>query len=251
MIHAARIDRLVRAERFEQLLDEVLANGRALPMQARAMLTQPGADRLAAMGLALQRVVELSYLPTPSTINLAQRLLSELAPMGLAGGSGGTGGTADSMAAAVNEADSGARTAATRADACGHRIAGLIALVGLEDVVHQAQSCGVELPPGMEAGVARVRERIAYGLFEAAAITACREPARRGLVGSDLESAMTVWQLAPRPALAAAIAHAVDLPVVQRAIQRHGVWKNRDCSQVLALAGEVVTPGAAHQRSAA
>ncbi len=76
MLNQFRIARLVQAEEFDRLLNEVLMNARPVPLSARLRLSEPGAALASsALGLALRRVTELSWRPEPPAAELAERLL--------------------------------------------------------------------------------------------------------------------------------------------------------------------------------
>ena len=72
MLNASRIERWFRAGQFDQMLDGLSRNGGMLPLGLRVRLSdQPDA----VVGLALRRVVELAWGPTPIAEQLAGWLL--------------------------------------------------------------------------------------------------------------------------------------------------------------------------------
>lgn len=75
MISLHQIERLVEQEAYGRLVRRVLANGRCADSAVLTSLREPGVLRPAALGLALQRVCELSYEPSPTAIRLARLLL--------------------------------------------------------------------------------------------------------------------------------------------------------------------------------
>jgi hypothetical protein len=75
MISQHQIVRLIEAREYRQLTDRILANGRCRSPLARRTLMQPDAAQVAAIGLAIQRVCEMSYRPDASAAGLVHRLL--------------------------------------------------------------------------------------------------------------------------------------------------------------------------------
>ncbi len=75
MLTLTRLERLALTNQHDRLLQEVLRNGRPLPLAARVRLSQPQALAPAAIGFALQRALELRHRPGPVARNLAARLL--------------------------------------------------------------------------------------------------------------------------------------------------------------------------------
>ena len=245
VIHASRIDRLVRAGRFEQLLDEVLTNGRRLPIAARAMLLEGGESESrelaesgscvsgevslgvleqASMGLALQRLVELTYVPHPLAVGLARRLLAGLSHR-RRGGSTASGGalTGGALAARVMA------------------IAGLVDLV--DQCVHTREAAGIDSLGAGGAGVDALIDELGCELSHAVAQSVATRGARgEGLIRSDaLSTCLVVWQLRPRAALCASLQRFVNVAAILRVPQRLGLWRDGDCAAVLALAGGVMT----------
>ena len=75
MLAANQIARLLESKDFAQLVDRILTNGRCRSLLARQMLRQAGVVKVAAIGLGLQRIIELTYRPTPMADSLATMLL--------------------------------------------------------------------------------------------------------------------------------------------------------------------------------
>lgn len=244
MIHASRIDRLVRAGRFEQLLDEVLTNGRRLPIAARAMLLDEpsvgaggsgdsrdesacvsaavslGVLEQASLGLALQRLVELTYVPHPLALGLARRLVAGLSHRGRDGEALMGGGLAARVMA----------------------VAGLVDLV--DQCVQTREVSGME-PLGVE--IDALIDELGCELSHAAAQSVATRGARgEGLVcGCALSTCLIVWQLRPRATLCASLQRFVNVAAILRTPQRLGLWRDGDCAAVLALAGGVMTEATA------
>jgi hypothetical protein len=76
MISQSQIDRLLGSEDYGRLIERILSNGRCRSIVARDTLRQPGALLPAALGLALQRITELTYRPAPLADRLALSLVA-------------------------------------------------------------------------------------------------------------------------------------------------------------------------------
>lgn len=212
MLSLNKIERLVELGHLQSLLDAVLANGRPLPVGVRARLTGDDDLGLAAMGLALQRATELSYLPTPGSWAIAGRIVGLLADCHHSG-----------------RASAGAVA---------------LALGGLSDVLDQADAAGVLVPAEILRAVEAAFEAGIYRLFEAQAGLAAQHPAQAGLVGTPVDSALLTWQLADRPGLVSRVGKSVNLADLDRALGRRDVRRLPDVEAVLAKAAVVVTPAA-------
>ncbi len=223
MMNASRIDRLVRADRLEQLLEEVLSNGRRLPLAARAVLHDGPALEMAAIGLALQRLVELTYTPQALSVSLAERLAALLGE--------------DQNDEPVNAAAGGARL-----------VARAIATCAIDDLARQAAGTGVELSATLRAARETGVRMLGRAVFEAQALTAARDARREGLVGSGLVSCLVAWQLAARASLTAELQCMARVDSLFRAIQTLNLGSDRDCAGVLAICSlecaAVVAPAA-------
>lgn len=76
MISQPQIVRLIEAQEYRHLIDRILANGRCRSAAARRVLMRPECAAVAALGLALQRLCEITYRPTPAAQMLAQQLIA-------------------------------------------------------------------------------------------------------------------------------------------------------------------------------
>jgi hypothetical protein len=76
MITLPRILKLAADAEHARLLEEILDNGRPLPLAARLRLSSDAGLPAAALSLALTRFVELTWAPTPQTLDLLDRLLA-------------------------------------------------------------------------------------------------------------------------------------------------------------------------------
>lgn len=88
MLSIPQIRHLVETRSYERLVDRVLTSGRSGNLSVRLRLASSEAQAPAALGLALQRVVELTYGPTPLAADIATRLIHLQVRDGLFGGEG-------------------------------------------------------------------------------------------------------------------------------------------------------------------
>lgn len=215
MISLPRITRLAAAHRFDTLLEDVLRNGRALPLVLRLRLaadpdTLPGT----ALALALQRFLELTLGPTPQAIDLARALLDRQCP-------GGSFGSVPATAA------------------------GVAALALLDDALAAA--------PGIDPIADALRPRIGAAIDDGvAALREARDNApstllaNRPLMGDELDTLIALWQLAPFPDLA----DALDLPLLLASLEDLGLRHDRALAPVLDRAQAALMPAAARTRAA-
>ena len=77
MISISLIERSLESRDHDRLLRELAANGLILPLSLRMQL---GRSPAAVKGLALRRVIELTYGPTPLSRDLTAALTASLAP---------------------------------------------------------------------------------------------------------------------------------------------------------------------------
>lgn len=81
MLTARRLAGLVAQGEFDRVLDAVEAGGRAMRVRVRQWLRRDeGACAVAAASLALHRVCDLSYGPSPEADSVAARIVGALAP---------------------------------------------------------------------------------------------------------------------------------------------------------------------------
>jgi hypothetical protein len=76
MLSVPTMTRNVQAKHFRLLLDRVMGNGRRFPAAAAA-LARPDRIEVAAVGLALQRALELTYAVDSTAWELARRLIAK------------------------------------------------------------------------------------------------------------------------------------------------------------------------------
>ena len=90
MLTTNRIDRLVSSGDFDRLLNDVLSNGRTPPLAVKLRLSDPATLPAAAMGLALQRLVELTFVPGEESELLVAALLERQSDDGSFGSTAAT-----------------------------------------------------------------------------------------------------------------------------------------------------------------
>jgi hypothetical protein len=210
MLQVTKLLRLLEAQRYGQVIDEVLRNGRPLPVALRSRLAGEAEARFAALGFGLQRVVELSYAPSAEAERLAAAAVD--ASSELSGGGGG---------AAVMVRPSPAAMA--------------ILIAGLVDVLGLADSTGCDLSPGLPGRIRAVIRTACYELAEAQAGLAVRDARSGGLVGDAVDSSVVLWQLGPRHEALLGL----EVPSFRRleeAAARLELWRDPVCGPVLALA---------------
>lgn len=205
MISVARIERWAERGQFQALLDGVIQNGRAVPLAVRLRLSEPRTLEVAALGLGLQRVLELSYSPVPAAMLIGRQLAERLA--GLSG------------------------EAMEDRPGPGAIAAGVVGLAGLRDQLRLFGHPGLERLEGL---IERALGEANHAMLEAAARSDL-SAATRGLVGDGVESAVVLWQAALCGA-EAGVPLVVDLEALRRALVRTGAWKSGECVAVLALA---------------
>jgi len=120
MISQNQIVRLIEAEEFRQLIQRVLSNGRCRSPMVLHVLSQPEAAATAAIGLALQRLGELTYRPTELANELARRLIGMQKIDGLFGPDASS--SREAMLVATSTALRGLMTWRSQIEACGGEI---------------------------------------------------------------------------------------------------------------------------------
>jgi hypothetical protein len=83
MISRVQIQRMIEIGAWDRLVQRILANGRCRSAAARRRLSEPGSAMVAGIGLALQRLCELTYGPSEIAGGVARRLLRLQRPDGL------------------------------------------------------------------------------------------------------------------------------------------------------------------------
>lgn len=236
MLSQFRVARLASAEEFDRLLNEVLMNGRPLPLSARLRLSAPGCLAASALGLALARLSELTWRPEPPAAELAERLLERQSSLGDFG--------------------------SIPATACA--LAGLAALHA-QIAALPGTKVGMEfLPSGLTPRVRAAADAAAswlasrsredqFSLFE----TAPDEPLDTGdarvsgrsgadsppPIGDHIDTALVLWALGAAPGLLSR----VGLPSPEAVIDDLGLRHRRETSALV----ESITPTRAGSRRAA
>lgn len=174
MLNLPRIARLAVAGDFERMLEEVCRNGRPLPLPVRLRLSEPAGLPAAAAGLALQRVTQLTYRPTPVSISLARALVS-------LGDDSGLFGTVAATAVAL---------------------AGLLAFSDQVRTLPATAQVDPDLRASIDASIAAALHRLHRAQEESPAALLGERPT---LIGDELDSAIALWQLGLDPRFAAAV----------------------------------------------
>ncbi len=180
MLTMRRLERASSAGRFDQLLSDVLANGRSLPLAARLRLSESDGLPAAALGMAIRRLCEIARRPTPAVVQMADALLDRQHE------NGGFGAIAATAAA----------------------VGGLLTLQSHDGAWPGA--IGPELACRIELAI----DRAMHHLFAAQSRGSGVEETP-GLLGDAMDSALVLWQLADEPRAAAAL----RLNALERAIQ--------------------------------
>jgi len=163
MLSMPRLVRLAESDQYDRLLEEVLRNGRPLPLAARLRLSAAGALAVSAISLALSRMTELTHRPTAGAQLLADKLLA------LQNDDGSFGSPA---------------VTASAVEAC-------IAL--LEQNKYVANGLAPEFRDRLEIAA----ERALHSLYLQREAANANQQAR-GLIGDALETALTLWRLGER-----------------------------------------------------
>ncbi len=170
MINITQIDRLVEQRAWERLIERILQNGRGGNLQVRLRLARRDAAAPAALGLAIQRLCELTFGPTP----IARGLVAQLLHL-----QDGNGGFVESGSDGQPESADCCRRVSPAATAIAVR-----ALIQWSDF---AQMCGEDVDPRIAVAVSR-------GLFA----LACLQDEVGGFDNDVVESAIVLWQLGGR-----------------------------------------------------
>lgn len=168
MISLPKLVRFTHSQQFDRMFDEVTHNGRGLPLAARLRLSEVEAQPATALGLALQRVCDLTYRPTPASIVLLEGLLERQRSDG---SFGGVSATAVALGALWSVVD---QLRALPGSPSPHFID-----QSLEDGLNGAVGQALAYLKSVQDGQAASR------LFD--------EP--DGLIGDEIDSAIVLWQL--------------------------------------------------------
>lgn len=214
MMNISKIERLIDAGQWLDLIEALVANGRPMPLSLRLRLGEPDSVVMSALGLSLQRIVELTYTLGPEALETAARLCDHFFTVAGAG----------------------------PARPCGAAVA--IAAASLTDLARQADECGRGLASPLADRIESSLRASAWLLAEslpaqaAGAATGGRAGGAAGRADRDetaLDAAVLLWQTADRPTLRAMLEGAVSLAAIEHDVRRLGWWKRSDCAAVLAL----------------
>ena len=195
MLSPNRLERLAANGEYDRLLADVLRNGRSIPLAARLRLCE--ALPAAALGLALQRLLELTRRPTGAVCALAADLLDQQSEDG---GFGAVAATAVAVSALTN----------------------------LSQIAAYVPGA---VTPEFSERVGRAVEQGHHHLFAAQDRCFGVDPA--GLIGDGLDSALVYWQLGHDPAFG----RSVRMTDLQTALADPEITGDPDARAVLALAG--------------
>ncbi|MEC9374369.1 MAG: hypothetical protein VYC34_11025 [Planctomycetota bacterium] len=197
MISPNRLVRIAEQSDFDRLLVEVSRNGRPLPVGARLRLSEGASLAATALGLALQRILELSYAPSARTLTLADDLIARQ-------DSRGSFGCVASTSVAV---------------------AGLLAV---------RDRISFTVAPHAEALLERIDRAVDLALHHLhAARTSDLFGESPALIADPLDTAITLWQLEDRDEFTALF----SLDSLEDALAESGALADRTCAAVLALRG--------------
>lgn len=161
MLSMPRLVRLAEQGQYDRLLDEILRNGRPLPLAARLRLSGPGAIAVSAISLALSRMTELTHRPTSGAQLLAGKLLGLQAMDGSFGSPAVTACAVESIVAILEQ---------------DRRL-----ISGLDDAFRER--------------LEEARDRALHALYAEREANSAQST---GLLGDALETALTLWRLGER-----------------------------------------------------
>lgn len=218
MISLPRIARQMVEGQFDAILSDVVRNGRPLPLSVRLRLSEPEALPVSALGLALQRVLELTYRPTEVSIALLRGLLDRARE-------DGSFGSLSATAVAL---------------------ASMLAFRAQIDALPGVKSGAVDryLDPALDGALRRSIEG-ALGALSAAWDIAQDEAIGPALLGDEIDTAVALWQLAFAPAFG----RAVPIAALFDAAEAHGLLHDRRTAPLLGSADLALHP-AAKERAA-
>ncbi len=195
MISLPKLVRLVAASEHGRMLEEVVRNGRPLPLRVRLRLEDAETLPAAALGLALQRVTELTYRPTDTSLSLLFGLLELARPDGAFGSIAATAVALAAMHSTLDQLGSLPRGAEGRFMAPELESRCRWAAVSALHSLAQAQRC--------------------------ADLDDSSEPIADGLIGDEIDSTITLWQLGFDARFAGAVRYEALLAAVEDRGLRH------------------------------
>ncbi len=217
MLSVSKLRRSVASERWAVLLADLVRNGCPLALRVRALLGSEPSVEMAALGLALQRAVELSWGPSDDLGEIAARLCAcvESAELGVERGT-----ESGPSAGAIGVAARGLWEALDTIAARGWKMG------------------GADVPERLSAGLVRCGQ----ALLAAQVRTALSRAHERGLVGTRLDSAIVMWQLgalelSDERALWLGGRRGVDMEYLREGVERAGLWNDAVCAELMERAG--------------
>lgn len=190
MISLPKLVRMASEGEHARMLDEVVRNGRPLPLAIRLRLEEGQTLPAAALGLALTRVTELTYRPSDVACTLAAMLIDCRRDDGSFG----------SVAATAIAA------------------AALLAVADQIDALPGGRASGVYIDIELERRIRHAAESALYALAQAQRTD---EAAGDGLIGDEIDSAIALWRLGFDTRFASAVRYEALLGAVEDRGLRH------------------------------
>lgn len=211
MISLPRLARHASEGQFDALLGDVVRNGRPLPLSVRLRLSQPDSLEASALGLALQRVLELTYRPTAVSTGLLEELLKRSRE-------DGSFGSISATCVALG---------------------GLLAFRAQVDALPGARSGGAGryIDPALDEAMRRAIDG-ALGALSAAWDIAQEDSESPALLGDEIDTAVALWQLAFAPAFG----RAVPIAALFEAAAARGLTHDRRTAPLLGSADLALHP---------
>jgi hypothetical protein len=198
MISLPKLVRMASEGEHARMLDEVVRNGRPLALPIRLRLEEAHTLPVAALGLSLTRVTELTYRPSDVACTLATLLLDRREPDGSFG----------SIAATAIAA------------------AALLAVADQVDALPGGRASGVYIDPALES---RIRAGAESALHALAQAQQSDEESGEGLIGDEIDSAITLWRLG----FDTRFARAVCYDALLRAVEDRGLRHSRATASLI------------------
>lgn len=234
MLNMPRIVEFAVEGQFERMLSEVIRNGPRLPLSVRLRLSEGSTLALAATGLALSRVVALTFRPTPISITLMKLLLRQAGPREEIGPA-----AAAIAAAALLAFDDQIAALPGGRYGPGSRVP-----TELVDEIREAASALLHRLFLAQQSNDLARD-LEHPRFAGATQDGDAEPRAEGLIGDAVDSAIVLWQLGLDPRLG----RAVRLEALMSAVETHGLAHDRSVGSLIERSVAPTRVGLAHSVS--
>lgn len=199
MINLPKLVRMASEGEHERMLDEVIRNGRPLPLNVRLRLQDRETLPAAALGLALSRVTELTYRPSDIACTLVVLLLERR-----------------------HEDGSFGSVAATSI-----ALAALHAMTDQIDALSGGAVTGRYIDPSLERSVRSAASTALHALVQAQ--NGANDESGDGMLGDEIDSAIALWRLG----LDTRFARAVRYEALLAAVEDRGLRHSRATSSLL------------------